>query len=209
MAPLPFHDLVASQPDSGTIMLEMLGSVEHEGSATRKLQKEGICTRSPSRHSRYLAMRTVDRRAWVHLAPLPLTSTWRGKLHCFYAPVHAFVAFSRISLLVYDSRLSRSCLFRCHLEILATLEAGTCRKPNVGILYVRFSRGIFASRSRDFVVCMQHICIHKSLLPDGAVVTHVITCQGRDHIVTIHSGGSILCDSQCPLRTRPDPQEPS
>ena len=29
------------------------------------------------------------------------------------------------------------------------------------------------------------ICIHESLLPDGAMVTHVITCQGRDHIVTI------------------------
>ena len=39
---------------------------------------------------------------------------------------------------------------------------------------------------------MQHICTHDSLLPDGAVVTHVITCQGRDHIVTIYSGGSIL-----------------
>ena len=36
------------------------------------------------------------------------------------------------------------------------------------------------------------ICIHKSLLPNGAIVTHVITCQGCDHIVTIHSGGSVL-----------------
>ena len=49
------------------------------------------------------------------------------------------------------------------------------------------------------------ICIHKSLLPDGAIVTHVITCQGRNHIVTIHSGGSV----QCPLRARPDLEEPS
>ena len=28
------------------------------------------------------------------------------------------------------------------------------------------------------------IRIHKDLLPDGAMVTHVVTCQGRDHIVS-------------------------
>ena len=32
------------------------------------------------------------------------------------------------------------------------------------------------------------ICIRKDLLPDDAVVTHVITCQGRDHIVNVRSG---------------------
>ena len=32
------------------------------------------------------------------------------------------------------------------------------------------------------------ICIHKDLLPDDAVATHVITCQGRDHIVNVRSG---------------------
>ena len=32
------------------------------------------------------------------------------------------------------------------------------------------------------------ICIHKDLLPDGAVVTHVVTCQGRDHVVNMGSG---------------------
>ena len=32
------------------------------------------------------------------------------------------------------------------------------------------------------------ICIHKDLLPDDAVVTHVVTCQGRDHIVNVRSG---------------------
>ena len=32
------------------------------------------------------------------------------------------------------------------------------------------------------------ICIHKELLPDDAVVTHVVTCQGRDHIVNVWSG---------------------
>ena len=32
------------------------------------------------------------------------------------------------------------------------------------------------------------ICIHKELLPEDAIVTHMITCQGRDHIVSIRSG---------------------
>ena len=32
------------------------------------------------------------------------------------------------------------------------------------------------------------ICIHTDLLPEGAIVSHVITCQGRDHLVSIQSG---------------------
>ena len=28
-------------------------------------------------------------------------------------------------------------------------------------------------------------CIHKDLLPEDAIVTHMITCQGRDHIVNV------------------------
>ena len=36
------------------------------------------------------------------------------------------------------------------------------------------------------------ICIHKNLFPGGAVISHVITCQGRDHSVSFHSGDSIL-----------------
>ena len=32
------------------------------------------------------------------------------------------------------------------------------------------------------------ICIHKDLLPEEANVTHLITCQGRDHLVNIQSG---------------------
>ena len=31
------------------------------------------------------------------------------------------------------------------------------------------------------------ICIHRDLLPEGAIVTHVVTCQGRDHLVNIRS----------------------
>ena len=32
------------------------------------------------------------------------------------------------------------------------------------------------------------ICIHRVLLPEEAIVTHVVTCQGRDHLVNIRSG---------------------
>ena len=32
------------------------------------------------------------------------------------------------------------------------------------------------------------ICIHKDLLPEDAIVTHVITCQARDHVVNVRSG---------------------
>ena len=32
------------------------------------------------------------------------------------------------------------------------------------------------------------ICIHRNLLSEDAIVTHVVTCQGRDHLVNIRSG---------------------
>ena len=32
------------------------------------------------------------------------------------------------------------------------------------------------------------VCIHRDLLPEVAVVTHLITCHGSDHIVNIQSG---------------------
>ena len=35
-------------------------------------------------------------------------------------------------------------------------------------------------------------CIHKDLLPEDAILTHVITCQGRDHIVIVQSGRQSL-----------------
>ena len=31
-------------------------------------------------------------------------------------------------------------------------------------------------------------CIRRNLLPEDAIVTHVVTCQGRDHFVNIRSG---------------------
>ena len=32
------------------------------------------------------------------------------------------------------------------------------------------------------------ICIHRDILPEEAIVTHLITCQGRDHLVNLQSG---------------------
>ena len=32
------------------------------------------------------------------------------------------------------------------------------------------------------------ICIHRDLLPEEAIVAHVVTCQGRDHLVNVRSG---------------------
>ena len=32
------------------------------------------------------------------------------------------------------------------------------------------------------------ICNHRDLVPEGAIVTHLITCQGRDHLVNVQSG---------------------
>ena len=36
------------------------------------------------------------------------------------------------------------------------------------------------------------ICFRKELLPEDAIVTHVITCQGRDNIVSVQSGWQSL-----------------
>ena len=32
------------------------------------------------------------------------------------------------------------------------------------------------------------ICIHRDLQPDEAIVTHLVTCHGRDHLASIQSG---------------------
>ena len=36
------------------------------------------------------------------------------------------------------------------------------------------------------------ICMHRHLLPEDAIVTHLITCQGRDHLVNIQSGHNLV-----------------
>ena len=32
------------------------------------------------------------------------------------------------------------------------------------------------------------ICIHRVVLPEGAMVTHVGTCQGRNHLLNVRTG---------------------
>ena len=50
------------------------------------------------------------------------------------------------------------------------------------------------------------ICIHRDLLPEEAIVSHVITCQGRDHLVSIRSGRhnlvivNVHCEPELTLR---------
>ena len=36
------------------------------------------------------------------------------------------------------------------------------------------------------------MCIHKDILPEEAIVTNLITCQGRDHVVNVQSGRQSL-----------------
>ena len=45
------------------------------------------------------------------------------------------------------------------------------------------------------------ICIHRDLLPEEAIVSHVITCQGRDHLMNIQSGRHNLVIVNVPFRT--------
>ena len=45
------------------------------------------------------------------------------------------------------------------------------------------------------------ICNHKELLLEDAIVTHMITCQGRDHIVSVQSGRQSLVICHRPFRT--------
>ena len=64
--------------------------------------------------------------------------------------------------------MSISRLFKCWLRDLGFLVPSLSGNENAGVI--------------------GYICIHKDLLPEDAIVTHMITCQGRDHIVSIRSG---------------------
>ena len=127
---------MASYPDFGTTL-----KVDNRGDAWFRrargpqpecCRKRTSAKRSPLRHSRRLAKRTLDRCAWVHQGTVAynLHMTWKTALF-----LHTFTCTWEHSrkLLLFDSRLlglalrlSRSCLFRCHRENLAALEGGTC-----------------------------------------------------------------------------------
>ena len=67
----------------------------------------------------------------------------------------------------FTERMSISKLFRCWLR-------------DLGFFVTFFPGNENAGGSA--------ICIHKELLPEDAIVTHMITCQGRDHVVSRQSG---------------------
>ena len=89
-------------------------------------------------------------------APLPTTSTWRGRLHCFKILLLALGSILATFSTTNNSRpfglalrLSFSCHFRCGQEILAALETGTCALSRALVSFYtfppRFSCGIIAS----------------------------------------------------------------
>ena len=143
----------------------MLGSVQQEGSAIRELQKEDIC------------------QAFTIAA---FTSSWPANPRslCLGLPRHPphvrenrtvfthhhlhLVALSRVPLSSFPPSWPGTAPFT--LLPLSMPRGNPChaggwhlrRKPNVGIFYVLFSRGIFAPRSLHPVVWMQHsffLCI--------------------------------------------------
>ena len=87
------------------------------------------------------------------------------------------------SILHDMQRITTSFVFRKPMGRMSSCRLFRCWSRNSGYL-VRSYQTMSAGGSAT--------CIHKNLLPDGAIVTHVITCQGRDHIVTIQSGDCVL-----------------
>ena len=56
----------------------------------------------------------------------------------------------------------------------------------IQVLAPRFFSGTFIPGNEN--AGGSAICIHRGLLPEEAVVTHLVICQGRDHLVNIQSG---------------------
>ena len=141
----------------------MLGSVEQEGTAIRKLQKEDICqeftiaafTSSWAANPRSLCLGPPRH----HYLQPP-----HGRENCtVFTHLHLhLVALSRVPLSSFPPSWPGTAPFT--LLPLSMPPGNPChaggwhlrRKPSVGIFYVHFSRGIFAPRSLHPVVCMQH-----------------------------------------------------
>ena len=141
---------------------ETLGSVKHEGPATRMLQTEGVC--------QALTIAAFTSSCQMNVGSLPLGPPGHHCLqplhgveerHCFFAYLRVHSQHSRDHFLCFSRhfgltlRLSRSCLFRCIREIPAALDSGTCASHRARWHRLRlFSCGIPAARSCDLVFCI-------------------------------------------------------
>ena len=108
-------------------------------------------------------------------APLPTTSTWPGRLHCFYILLLALgsiLATFSSTLPVFSAWhcVFHAPAFRCHWEIFATLEAGTCAG----------SRAWNFSTSSFFPVAFSHLGSVLSLLtcPTAVVLCALTSRRG-------------------------------
>ena len=127
-----------------SLILEMLGSVEHEGTATIKLQKEGICS-------------AFTITAFTSSCQAKLGSLCSGPPeHHSLQPPHGVedctvftyfhlhvVTLSPTSPLLFSSFpvwhcVSHALALRCHGEIFVKLEAGTYAGSRAWILASRF-----------------------------------------------------------------------
>ena len=71
-------------------------------------------------------------------------------------------------------------------------KPGERRAPTSDSSVTHSVSNVWYLRTGQFNAGGSSIFIHKNLLPDHAIVSHEITCQGRDHIVTIRSGEGVL-----------------
>ena len=89
----------------------MLGSVEQEGTAIRVAERGHL----PSVHRCGIHVVLASEPSITVLgstkAPLPTTSTWQGKLHCFYIPSLALGSTLASSSFIIPTFLARHCAF--------------------------------------------------------------------------------------------------
>ena len=97
----------------------------------------------------------------------------------------------------YFRRLTRSNDITCLQEILGKDELLLALR----VLAPRFQ--LFGTlKPNNAKAGGSAVCIQKDLFLDDAMVTHVVTCQGRDHIVNIRSG----CRSRVVVNVHIEPE---
>ena len=140
-----------------------LGSVKHEGPATRMWQKEDRCH---ALSTRSLAKRTLDRCGWVHLGTIAhnLHIVWKTALfYILLLALGCILATFASTIPVFSAWhcAFHAPAFPCHRETNFCHAGGwhLRRKPCVGYFFnvlPRFSCGILASLSHVFVALIPH-----------------------------------------------------